>query len=128
MHIELENINERARKDPKAFIDHCEREYDLQVRTAAEKVIENSLVSPLVFISGPSGAGKTTTALRLRRELERLGHRAHELSLDDYFKTVSPLTTPRHSDGSYDFESPLCLDMELLEDHFVRLGRYEEIE
>ncbi len=128
MHLELERINKSVREGAAAFIDECESRYDAQIRAAAQKVIENSHQSPLVFISGPSGAGKTTTALRLRCELERLGHRAHELSLDDYFKTVSPLTTPRHEDGSYDFESPLCLDMELLEDHFVRLGRFEEVE
>ena len=128
MHIELEKINESVKLGEESFVALCEQNYALQIHEAAVKVIENSSRSPLVFISGPSGAGKTTTAYRLRCELERLGHRAHELSLDDYFRTVSPLTTPRHEDGSYDFESPLCLDMPLLEEYFARLGRYEAVD
>jgi uridine kinase len=47
--------------------------------------------------------------------------------MDDYFKTVDPLTCPRTPEGEIDLESPLCLDMELLNQHFTMLSRGERI-
>jgi uridine kinase len=47
--------------------------------------------------------------------------------MDDYFKTVDPNTSPRTPDGALDLESPLCLDMELLNKHFTMLSKGEKI-
>ena len=47
--------------------------------------------------------------------------------MDNYFKTTNPKTAPRTPEGELDFESPLCLDMELLDRHFTALSRGEEI-
>ena len=47
--------------------------------------------------------------------------------MDDYFLTPNPATAPRTPEGSIDYESPLCLDMDLLSDHFAALSRGEEI-
>ena len=49
------------------------------------------------------------------------------MSLDNYFKTRDPATAPRTADGEYDLESPLCLDMDLLDETFTRLSRGEEV-
>ena len=48
--------------------------------------------------------------------------RTHSISMDNYFKSVSPETTPRTPEGKYDLESPLCMDMELLNEHFSVLS------
>ena len=42
----------------------------------------------------------------------------HYVAMDDYFRTVDPETMPRTPEGELDLESPLCLDMELLNRHF----------
>ena len=81
----------------------------------------------LTVISGPSGASKTTTAENIRRELEKAGHRAVVISMDEYFLDVTPWDTPMLRNGQYDFESPLCLDMELLREHFDILSVHGEI-
>ena len=47
--------------------------------------------------------------------------------MDDYFRTVDPATAPRTPEGDIDFESPLCLDMELLNDHFSMLAEGKRI-
>ena len=47
--------------------------------------------------------------------------------MDNYFRPISPEYTPRTSDGLYDLESPLCMDMDLLNEHFDALNRGEEI-
>ena len=52
--------------------------------------------------------------------------RTHYVGMDDYFKTVDH-STPRTPEGDLDLESPLCLDMELLNRHFAQLARGERI-
>lgn len=46
--------------------------------------------------------------------------------MDNYFRTISQ-DTPRTQDGGYDLESPLCMDMELLNEHFSALNEGKEI-
>ena len=47
--------------------------------------------------------------------------------MDNYFQTVDPETAPRNRDGMIDYESPFCLDMDLLNRHFKMLDRGETI-
>ena len=127
MAYDLKDINFRTVSDPKGFIDECDGVYAKRVETAADMIIENSRRSPIVLLSGPSGSGKTTTARKISEALERRGVRAHYVGMDDYFRTVDPLTAPRTPEGDIDFESPLCLDMELLNDHFSMLAEGKRI-
>ena len=76
----------------------------------------------LTALLGGNGSGKTTTALKICEVLEQRGVRTHSISMDNYFKSVSPETTPRTPEGKYDLESPLCMDMELLNEHFSVLS------
>jgi uridine kinase len=47
--------------------------------------------------------------------------------MDNYFNTVDPETAPRNREGEIDYESPFCLDIELLNRHFSMLDRGETI-
>lgn len=123
----LSEINERCRSDAAAFIRDCDQIYQQRLEDAADRILASYVRSPIVLLSGPSGSGKTTTAKKITDILEQRGVRTHYVSMDDYFVTVSPEATPRMPDGSYDLESPLCLDMELLSDHFSRLSRGERV-
>lgn len=123
----LTEINERCRSDAAAFIRDCDQIYQQRLEDAADRILASYVRSPIVLLSGPSGSGKTTTAKKITDILEQRGVRTHYVSMDDYFVNVSPETTPRMPDGSYDLESPLCLDMELLSDHFSRLSRGERV-
>ncbi len=123
----LKEINERCRKDPKEFIAECDAFYDKKLHIAAERIQENLEKSPIVLLSGPSGSGKTTTAMKICEVLEQNGIKTHSISLDNYFKDVTPENTPRTESGDYDFESPLCLDMDLLNKHFTMLSEGEEV-
>lgn len=122
MAYDLKDINFRTVADPKGFIEECDAVYAKRVETAADMIIENSRRSPIVLLSGPSGSGKTTTARKISEELERHGVHAHYVGMDDYFLTVDPKTAPRTPEGDIDFESPLCMDMELLNEHFSMLA------
>ena len=127
MAYQLKTINDALRSDPKGFLEECDAEYQRKIDAAAEQIIRNLPNSPLVLLSGPSGSGKTTTAMKIDEALERRGVITQTISMDNYFQTVSPDSTPRTKDGSYDFESPLCMDMELLNEHFNALAAGKEI-
>ena len=127
MSFNLTEINRRCREDAAAFIAECDQDYARRLAQAADRIMENLDRSPVVLLSGPSGSGKTTTAMKICEVLEERGIHTHSVSMDDYFKTVSPETTPRTPSGAYDLESPLCLDMDLLNEHFSALAEGKRI-
>ena len=123
----LTEINRRAYVDPAGFIAQSDEDFHRHVVQAAERILENRHKSPIVLLSGPSGSGKTTTALKIEEELERRGIMTHAIALDNYFLTPDLVNGPKTPDGSYDYESPECLDMELLHRHFSALEQGEQI-
>ena len=127
MSYQLQEINRRIDQDVKGFLEECDAQYTDKVRQAADAILTNLPHSPIVLLSGPSGSGKTTTALKIEEELERRGVRSHTISLDNYFKTLDPKTAPRTAEGMVDFESPKCMDMDLLIRHFGMLSKGETI-
>ncbi|MCL2588649.1 MAG: nucleoside kinase [Oscillospiraceae bacterium] len=124
---DLDEINRRLTDDPKAFVEECDAAYLGKVVEAADQIAANMKTSPIVLLSGPSGSGKTTTALKLERELASRGIGCTTVSLDHYFKGTDPKTAPRTPEGDIDYESPLCLDMDLLHEHFKLLNEHKEI-
>ena len=127
MAYQLSEINRRIRTDVEDFIAECDEHYAMRVSLAADKILSNLDKSPVVLLSGPSGSGKTTTALKIAEELRRRGVNSHAVAMDNYFLTVNPKTAPRTPEGDIDYESPLCLDMELLDRHFTDLREGREI-
>ena len=127
MAYQLNDINYQTVADPAGMIAEADARYAALVEQAAEKIAENKKNSPIVLLSGPSGSGKTTTAMKIAEALEKKGIGSHYVGMDDYFSTVNPATTPRTPEGDYDLESPLCLDMELLNEHFTLLSEGKRI-
>lgn len=127
MPYSLKELNEAIRSDPKAFADECDAAFAKKVVNAAKKIAEHRGESRVVLLSGPSGSGKTTTALKIEEQLEKMGIETHTISMDNYFNTVDPETAPRNREGAIDFESPFCLDIDLLNRHFAMLDRGETI-
>lgn len=127
MAYQLSEINKRIESDVEEFLAECDQAYAQRVSLAADKILGNLERSPIVLLSGPSGSGKTTTAMKIAEELQRRGVNSRAVAMDNYFKTPDPATCPRTPEGELDFESPLCLDMDLLDRHFTALTRGEEI-
>lgn len=117
MGLDVCEINARIKADPRGFVEECEDAYEKAINTAAKKIADKIDESCVVLLSGPSGSGKTTTALKLERMLEKLGVDTRPVSLDNYFRTVDADTAPKTEDGKIDYESPLCLDLPLLDAH-----------
>jgi uridine kinase len=73
----------------------------------------------LIWIAGPSASGKTTTTVKLTRQLERQGLRFLMLNLDDYFWPLVEHPTDWINDRNY--ETPEALDIQLINEHVRRL-------
>ena len=127
MSYQIQEINRRIQADPKEFVDACDAAYAEKIERAARAIAENVRTCPIVLLSGPSGSGKTTTAMKIAEALRGMGISSQSLAMDDYFRTVNPRTAPRTPEGDIDFESPACLDMDLLGKHLNALARGEEI-
>ena len=126
MAYSLKDINFKTVADPAGFIAECDERYNALVQEAADRIAENRHNSPIVLLSGPSGSGKTTSSMKIAEELNKRGLGTHYVGMDEYFKTVDH-STPRTEDGELDLESPLCLDMELLNKHFTQLAQGERV-
>lgn len=127
MAYNLNEINQRANSDPKGFVDECDDMYRRKVVRAADMICKNMNRSPIVLLSGPSGSGKTTTALKIGDELESRGVLTHTIQIDNYYMSPNPETSPKTPEGDYDLESPYCLDLELIKEHFNSLSRGETV-
>ena len=127
MAYRLEDINYRTIADPKGMIEEADALYAKKVEAAAKEILNNRKNSPIILLSGPSGSGKTTTAMKISEALERHGVFTHYVSMDDYYNTITPETVPRTPEGEMDLESPLCLDLDLMNRHFTELSQGKRI-
>ena len=111
------------------FACECEAIFNRKVAEAAATIAEQTSATKtrVILLSGPSGSGKTTTAKKICEALEWRGVRAHSISLDKYYLPVNPETAPRTADGELDRESPLCLDLKLINEHFRQLNDGVEV-
>lgn len=79
-----------------------------------------------VMIAGPSSSGKTTFSHRLSIQMIAQGLKPHPIALDDYY--VDRVDTPKHPDGSYNFECLEALDIELFNQDMSALLKGERVE
>ena len=125
---ELATLNSRAKNDPKGFIEESEAAYLAQIEDTAELLTERLTERPILLLNGPSSAGKTTTADRLCRAIERRGIYSQRISMDDYYLSRHTYSMPYDEENDVvDLESPLCMDLPLLSDHLHKLARGEQI-
>lgn len=103
----LEYIRNEA-KTPEKFIEDCERRYNNKIKRIAEEISESGRTE-IVMIAGPSSAGKTTSAKKLRQCLSEAGIKSYTVSLDDFY--VDNCDAPRFPDGTPDFETVDALDI-----------------
>ncbi|MEM7394754.1 MAG: nucleoside kinase, partial [Verrucomicrobiota bacterium] len=108
------------------FIKIAEAFHEKKIAHISDKIAEKRGRVKWVLLSGPSSAGKTTFAKRLRVQLRVHGLRPVTISVDDYF--VNRSDTPKDADGNYDFEHVETIDLELLNQHLTQLDAGEPVE
>ena len=118
------DVNEMVeRRSLREFIRVSEALHERIIQDIAERIVRSG--ARVVLIAGPSSSGKTTFAHRLSIALRVLGLRPVKLSLDDYYRDRALL--PLEADGRPDLERLDTLDVELLDEHLVRLLQGEEV-
>ena len=76
--------------------------------------------------SEKGGVGKTTTTIKLGLRLQHIGLKLVALNVDNYFFDLA--LHPKDEYGDYDFETPQALDLELINEHLVKLIAGQEIQ
>ena len=127
MILSVDRINEQTRRGDEAFILDTDRAYLEQLTAIAAHIRDTHLTRPIVLISGPSGSGKTTTAQMLEQVLDGWGLESHTLSMDNYFKTLSPAELEMVERGELDLESPDRVNAELLHEQLTAMVRGETV-
>ena len=116
-------LNESVRSGAiKSVIADSLAAYERSLDEAAGKVLARlNGGDPLkmMWVSGPSSSGKTTTTVKLTERLQKQGLRFLMLNLDDYFWSLVEHPTDWINDRNY--ETPEALDIQLLNSHLRAL-------
>ena len=127
--IKTSYLKNSVNSDSDALIRESEKHYYDQLSVLCRDAYENKDTRPIILISGPSGSGKTSTANEVSRILmEEYGCKSSVVSLDNYFKSNDSPGMPLDENGNIDLESPLCTDLELLQEHIQLLNECKEFE
>jgi uridine kinase len=120
------NLNEFVEAGQAAeIIRIAEALHEKKLAHIADYISENCGRVRVILVAGPSSSGKTTFAQRLNVQLRVNGLRPVPISLDDYF--VDRAHTPRDEKGDYDFESIEAIDLDLFNEHLVRILKGEGV-
>jgi uridine kinase len=106
----------------KSLIQQSLTEYEQSLKEASEKIssrIDSGQPLRMVWVTGPSSSGKTTTTLKLKQLLEKRGLNFLVLNLDDYFWSLVEHPTDWINDRNY--EQPQAIDIQLLNEHLRAL-------
>jgi uridine kinase len=119
----VSGLNEIVRAGKlKALVEESLDLYERSLDEAARKVMARlNTGHPLrmMWITGPSSSGKTTTTVKLTQRLRQQGLRFLMLNLDDYFWAVVEHPTDWINDRNY--ETPEAMDIQLLNGHLQAL-------
>lgn len=106
----------------KDLVDKSLAMYESSLDEAARKVIARLSAGDnirMMWVSGPSSSGKTTTTVKLTQRLEKHGLHFQMLNLDDYFWALVEHPTDWINDRN--FETPEAMDIQLLNAHLKAL-------
>ena len=122
----VDALNARlARGEFAEVVRESDRAYEEDVAAAAELINERRNELRIVIIAGPSSSGKTTTTIKLETRLKEMGMNLVALNVDNYFFDLE--LHPKDEFGDYDFEVPQALDLEMINEHLVRLLAGQEV-
>ncbi len=120
------DLNEKiSTGDYDKLIHIAEAHYNSQIADLADTIYEKRKQLKVILIAGPTSSGKTTTSKKLETYLASRGLRTYPISTDDYF--VNRKYTPRDKDGNYDFETIKAVDVELFNQHLLKLIDGEKV-
>lgn len=122
----IEKYNARVTNNEFPQIVHeSEAAYEEDLDTASHMILDRHENLKMVFISGPSSSGKTTTTTKIENRLKKEGFNFAVLNVDHYFFDLED--HPKDEFGDYDFETPQALDLKLINEHLLKLSEGKEV-
>jgi uridine kinase len=122
----VERYNQRINQgELNEITSEAEMFYEEDIKIASDMVSKQREELRIVLISGPSSSGKTTTTIKIGQYLKQMGLSLVALNVDNYFFDLEK--HPKDEFGDYDFETPQALDLDLINEHLIRLVRGEEV-
>ena len=101
-----------------ALVKENERDFDARLDAAAREICADCLSHgvKIIRLSGPTCAGKTTTAHKLTAVLEKAGRVVYPISIDDFFygRDVLLAMAEKSPDGKLDYDSVATIDLPAL--------------
>ena len=119
------DLNRMAEKRQlREFIRVNEALHEKSISAIADQFAQSG--ARLILIAGPSSSGKTTFSHRLSIALKVLGLKPMAISLDDYY--INREDIPYDENGEQDLERLDTLDVDLFNEHLVRILQGEAVE
>jgi uridine kinase len=107
------NITFKNEEEKIKFVNESEINFEKRLDLASKEIV-NSGVS-CVLLSGPTCAGKTTTAQKIIADFKEKGKNVTVISIDDFFKDRTEKREVKHGE-KIDYDSVDVLDLVTLEE------------
>lgn len=120
---DIKYINKKIANNIEKFVLDTDSRYRGQLFTLVNKILAKNNIK-IVLLSGPSCAGKTTTANLLKQILELKGKSVDVISMDDFFIDLDKRELLPN--GKPDFDSPNVVDYELMRECFSKYFNGED--
>jgi len=122
--VELNRLIEN--KEYNELIRIAEALHEKKIAEIADRIKSGMPRNKIILIAGPTSSGKTTFTHRLSTQLKINGLRPVQISVDDYF--VDRENTPLDNNGEPDFESIKAINLDLFNEHLLKLIQGETVE
>ncbi len=100
--------------------------HEKKIAEIADRIKSGMPRNKIILVAGPTSSGKTTFTHRLSTQLKINGLRPVQISVDNYF--VNRENTPLDKNGEPDFESIHSINLELFNEHLLKLIQGEKVE
>lgn len=107
------NIIFKNEQDKIDFVNECERDFEQRLDEVSKNAINSGV--RILLLSGPTCAGKTTTANKIIHDYNEIGKSVTVISIDDFFKEKIE-DRKVNEDKKLDYDSVDVIDLPLLAD------------
>lgn len=121
---DINRINLEARLNARDFILTAEKIFHNDIKQITDRIMSIPVKHHIVFLSGPSSSGKTTTGKKLAEEFESKVCHTILVSMDDFYLGKENIRVLPN--GKHDFEAVDALDIPLMRSCVEQLARTGE--
>lgn len=106
------NISFNNEQEKITFVNKCEADFEQRLDAVSKQAISSGVTT--LLLSGPTCAGKTTTANKIIHDFHECGKKVTIISFDDFFKERNEDREVVNEDEKIDYDSVDAIDLELL--------------